>query len=260
MVPHSRVWLANGIFVRSFVADRIPVALYLWCLWCWNASESNTQWATRSSTDGRWPDWKWCTLIFTRSTVIALHLPGWVPSWTYAFGSVVRWEICTRDWCLWGSGNVLLTLWSGSYLWIVPADHRNASDGSSLTVCPMGGMFILFGMKSSMYWIGESLQPFNAQYIWANTSANLIIPDPEVTILNPYKGGVFQQATSGVTETSRFYVHCWYSPFIYIYIYFQRSTMLWTRARLLLCLWIWVQARYVLCNSFRSTMYESCGT
>jgi len=100
----------------------------------------------------------------------------------------------------------------------VLADHRNASDGSSLTVCPMGGMFLLSGMKSSMYWIDESPQPFNAQYIWANTSANLIIPDPEITILNPYKGGVFQQATSGVTETSKFYVHCWHSPF-YIYIF-----------------------------------------
>ena len=32
MVPHSRVWLANGISVRSFVADCIPVALHLRCL------------------------------------------------------------------------------------------------------------------------------------------------------------------------------------------------------------------------------------
>ncbi|KAL9715895.1 hypothetical protein Ac2012v2_000338 [Leucoagaricus gongylophorus] len=53
--------------------------------------------------------------------------------------------------------------------------------------------------------VSQSAQwaPFNAQYIWANTSANLIIPDPETTILNPYKGGVFQQATSGVTETNQ---------------------------------------------------------
>ena len=64
------------------------------------------------------------------------------------------------------------------------------------------------GMKSNMHSTGDSLKPFNAQYIWANTSANLIIPDPETTILNPYKGGVFQQATSGVTETSEnFCIH-----------------------------------------------------
>ena len=47
------------------------------------------------------------------------------------------------------------------------------------------------------------MQPFNAQYAWANTSNNLIIPDPSTTILNPYVGGVTQQATSGVTTTSK---------------------------------------------------------
>jgi|SRR6267154_2385109 len=43
----------------------------------------------------------------------------------------------------------------------------------------------------------------NAAYVWANTTGNFNIPDPEVTVLNPYIGGVFQQATSGVTNTSK---------------------------------------------------------
>lgn len=30
----------------------------------------------------------------------------------------------------------------------------------------------------------------------------MVIADPDVTIDNPYLGGAFQQATSGVTETS----------------------------------------------------------
>ncbi|KAI5120828.1 hypothetical protein M0805_007016 [Coniferiporia weirii] len=45
--------------------------------------------------------------------------------------------------------------------------------------------------------------PFNEAYVWFNTSANLIIPDPTNTVLNPYKGGAYQQATSGLTETNQ---------------------------------------------------------
>lgn len=45
--------------------------------------------------------------------------------------------------------------------------------------------------------------PFNEAYQWFNTSANLIIPNETITILNSYMGGVFQQATSGVTETDQ---------------------------------------------------------
>ncbi|KAG6830143.1 hypothetical protein H0H92_002007 [Tricholoma furcatifolium] len=45
--------------------------------------------------------------------------------------------------------------------------------------------------------------PFNAAYDWLNTSANLIIPDPNITVLNPYKGGVFQQSTSGLSLTNQ---------------------------------------------------------
>ncbi|KAI0788513.1 beta-glucan synthesis-associated [Abortiporus biennis] len=51
--------------------------------------------------------------------------------------------------------------------------------------------------------VSQSAQwaPFNEAYIWQNTSDNLQIYDSSATYLNPYIGGVFQQATSGVTET-----------------------------------------------------------
>lgn len=42
----------------------------------------------------------------------------------------------------------------------------------------------------------------NAAYEWKNTTGNFDIPNPSITQLNPYTGGVFQQATSGVTNTS----------------------------------------------------------
>ncbi|KAF4573075.1 hypothetical protein EYR36_007585 [Pleurotus pulmonarius] len=53
--------------------------------------------------------------------------------------------------------------------------------------------------------VSQSAQwgPFNAGYVWFNSTDNLIIEDPTVTELNPYIGGVFQQATSGVTETNQ---------------------------------------------------------
>ncbi|THH08340.1 hypothetical protein EW145_g2773 [Phellinidium pouzarii] len=44
--------------------------------------------------------------------------------------------------------------------------------------------------------------PFNEAYQWLNTSANLIISDTAITKLNGYLGGVYQQATSCVTETN----------------------------------------------------------
>lgn len=52
--------------------------------------------------------------------------------------------------------------------------------------------------------VSQSAQwaPFNDHYVWFNTSDNLIIADPDVTIFNVYVGGVFQQATSSVTETN----------------------------------------------------------
>ncbi|KAJ7363796.1 glycoside hydrolase family 16 protein [Mycena albidolilacea] len=45
--------------------------------------------------------------------------------------------------------------------------------------------------------------PFNAAYVWFNTSDNLIIPDPTASVLNTYTGGAFQQATSVVTQTNQ---------------------------------------------------------
>uniref|UniRef100_A0A8H7XP48 GH16 domain-containing protein n=1 Tax=Psilocybe cubensis TaxID=181762 RepID=A0A8H7XP48_PSICU len=40
--------------------------------------------------------------------------------------------------------------------------------------------------------------PYNAAYNWKNTSDNLQIYDPTKTVLNSYKGGVYQQTTSGL--------------------------------------------------------------
>ncbi|KAL1948951.1 hypothetical protein VTO73DRAFT_10757 [Trametes versicolor] len=53
--------------------------------------------------------------------------------------------------------------------------------------------------------VSQSAQwaPFNAAYTWFNSSDTLIIPDPVNTFPNPYKGGAFQQASSGVTETNQ---------------------------------------------------------
>lgn len=46
-------------------------------------------------------------------------------------------------------------------------------------------------------------QPFNAAYVWFNTSDNLIIPDADASVLNTYTGGAYQQATSVVTLTNQ---------------------------------------------------------
>lgn len=53
--------------------------------------------------------------------------------------------------------------------------------------------------------VSQSAQwaPMNAAYQWLNTSSNFNIPNPSVTTLNPYMGGVYQQATSGVTVTNQ---------------------------------------------------------
>lgn len=45
--------------------------------------------------------------------------------------------------------------------------------------------------------------PFNAKYEWFNTTDNMIIYDSTITYLNSYTGGVYQQATSGVTVTDQ---------------------------------------------------------
>ncbi|CAK5274062.1 unnamed protein product [Mycena citricolor] len=53
--------------------------------------------------------------------------------------------------------------------------------------------------------VSQSAQwaPFNAYYEWFNTSANLIIPDPTISQLNSYAGGILQQASSVVSESNQ---------------------------------------------------------
>ncbi|KAG1757744.1 glycoside hydrolase family 16 protein [Suillus lakei] len=52
--------------------------------------------------------------------------------------------------------------------------------------------------------VSQSAQwaPMNYGYQWTNTSQTYQIPNPDITQLNSYLGGVYQQATSGVTNTS----------------------------------------------------------
>ncbi|KAK7062618.1 hypothetical protein VNI00_000106 [Paramarasmius palmivorus] len=45
--------------------------------------------------------------------------------------------------------------------------------------------------------------PFNYAYEWFDTAENFKINDPEVTVINGYKGGIFQQATSCVSKTNQ---------------------------------------------------------
>ncbi|KAJ8487014.1 hypothetical protein ONZ45_g14470 [Pleurotus djamor] len=45
--------------------------------------------------------------------------------------------------------------------------------------------------------------PFNAGYVWQNTSDNIQIHDGDRTILNTYAGGAFQQCTSGLSVTNQ---------------------------------------------------------
>ncbi|GBE78036.1 beta-glucan synthesis-associated [Sparassis latifolia] len=45
--------------------------------------------------------------------------------------------------------------------------------------------------------------PFNHQYLWDNTTETYSITNTTATFLNPYLGGAFQQATSGVTENNQ---------------------------------------------------------
>jgi hypothetical protein len=45
-------------------------------------------------------------------------------------------------------------------------------------------------------------QPFGHAYTWHNTSDNLIIVNPDISIPNTYTGGITQQATSIVTTTN----------------------------------------------------------
>ncbi|KIK44112.1 glycoside hydrolase family 16 protein [Suillus luteus UH-Slu-Lm8-n1] len=53
--------------------------------------------------------------------------------------------------------------------------------------------------------VSQSVQwaPFNAGYQWLNTSDNLQIYHPDMTVLNPYHGGAYQQTTSGLSLTDQ---------------------------------------------------------
>jgi len=52
--------------------------------------------------------------------------------------------------------------------------------------------------------VSQSAQwaPFDTSYLWNNNSANQIIADPTVTQHNTYQGGVFQEATSALSNTN----------------------------------------------------------
>ncbi|KAF7974659.1 hypothetical protein HWV62_11546 [Athelia sp. TMB] len=54
------------------------------------------------------------------------------------------------------------------------------------------------GVSQSGQWA-----PFNSGYVWFNTSENLIIPNPDISVLNTYIGGQYQQATSVITTTNQ---------------------------------------------------------
>jgi len=40
----------------------------------------------------------------------------------------------------------------------------------------------------------------NAEYEWFNTTGNYVIPNPDITEMNSYTGGAYQQATSALTN------------------------------------------------------------
>lgn len=54
--------------------------------------------------------------------------------------------------------------------------------------------------KSSM---SAQWAPYNAEYQWLNTTNNYAIYDPQQTILNPYQGGAYQQATSTLVTNNQ---------------------------------------------------------
>ncbi|KAH7885927.1 glycoside hydrolase family 16 protein [Phlebopus sp. FC_14] len=64
---------------------------------------------------------------------------------------------------------------------------------SQITGTPLQGQ-----VSQSAQWA-----PMNAAYVWQNTTGNFDIPNADITVLNPYTGGVFQQATSAVTTTNQ---------------------------------------------------------
>ncbi|QRV77885.1 glycoside hydrolase family 16 protein [Ceratobasidium sp. AG-Ba] len=57
---------------------------------------------------------------------------------------------------------------------------------------------LIGGVSQSAQWA-----PFNAAYVWDNSSANLIIADPTNSVLNTFVGNEYQQTTSVVTNTNQ---------------------------------------------------------
>lgn len=47
------------------------------------------------------------------------------------------------------------------------------------------------------------MKPFDAGYIWKNTSENEVIANSSISAQNTFIGSVLQQATSVVTETNQ---------------------------------------------------------
>ncbi|KAL0949252.1 hypothetical protein HGRIS_009330 [Hohenbuehelia grisea] len=63
----------------------------------------------------------------------------------------------------------------------------------------MGGKPVLSGeVSQSAQWA-----PFNAGYVWLNTTDNEIIPNPSITRQNSFIGSVTQQAASVITKTDQ---------------------------------------------------------
>ncbi|KAK7676909.1 hypothetical protein QCA50_020165 [Cerrena zonata] len=62
----------------------------------------------------------------------------------------------------------------------------------------IGGTPLVGEVSQSAQWA-----PFNAGYVWFNTSDNEIIADPTISAQNSYTGGITQQATSVVTQTNQ---------------------------------------------------------
>ncbi|OJA18043.1 hypothetical protein AZE42_06797 [Rhizopogon vesiculosus] len=70
--------------------------------------------------------------------------------------------------------------------------------GQRLSACTCPDSQTPIKVSQSAQWA-----PFNAEYKWLNTSDNLKIYDPDVTVLNSYHGGAYQQTTSGLSLTDQ---------------------------------------------------------
>ncbi len=72
---------------------------------------------------------------------------------------------------------------------------------SKLTLIAIFPLFAAFPIHVNAKWTYSYFR-----YIWANSTSNpqnLYIANPDITIQNNYLGGIYQQATSGVTEANQ---------------------------------------------------------